>query len=729
MEFRFYINGTEVSEPVGFDATKIKLKRSENWHGVMSESSEETVEFYGSAFTILSALYAESGIDAVAVLKIEYYCNDELQESIEYNITFYEYEEFCGNDCYCKVGIEKSGCYYQFVNGMETKVDLDALKAIDNTTDLADYEYLGKEIEVPSKTIVLKSNLSTSEEITEDISTDYNTYFSTGSTTGLSQVAFFLPYDLITLDEINETASDIDWSANFDSISDADIENNYTLKNVSSPIQCTSNVFNISVKSSGSVIFTTSASITNPASLATFNIFKMDSGGTRTMVYQQTLSNTGSGFDYIYAWDVTHLNTVTLNTGDFLYAYVFLNINRTTTGTFTDFITTHEIDNYFNIELASLCDPTNVKLYLVNETLSHISEYLTNNCLRVYSEYLGRTDSSPYNFAEDGCGGMLALTTGLFLRRIEDVKIGDEAPKFTLSFNDVINAVNAIYPIGFSIETQGNDEIIRIEDWQYFYNDEVITDIGTVSIRKTPNLKLHFKNFKTGYNKYEAEEYNGLDEFLTEREYTTTLINHNATLDKVCQFIASGYAIEITRRKGNVDSKDWRFDNDTFILALDRNYTELAVEQGNIVNDANIVDASTILNYRISPARMAMQWFKYLTTFLKTTKELIFSSGKGNTAAEGELVSVCEIESGVISEKQNLTQPNFITDQTGIYLAELHTVESVPFTFQQYKLLKANPHGLIAYKCDTTQLYGWIQEVNYSFVDGAIDLSLIPKNI
>ena len=105
MEFRFYINDVEVDEPIGFDATKIKLKRSENWHGVMAESTDETVEFYGQGFGILSGLYAISGIDAVAILRIEYYCSEILEETIEYNVTFYEYKEFCGNECYCIVGI------------------------------------------------------------------------------------------------------------------------------------------------------------------------------------------------------------------------------------------------------------------------------------------------------------------------------------------------------------------------------------------------------------------------------------------------------------------------------------------------------------------------------------------------------------------------------------------------------------------------------------------------
>jgi len=264
---------------------------------------------------------------------------------------------------------------------------------------------------------------------------------------------------------------------------------------------------------------------------------------------------------------------------------------------------------------------------------------------------------------------------------------------------------------------------------QYFYQDNILADIGLVSITKRPRLSLYIKNFKTGYSKYEAEQFNGLDEFLTERDYTTKLVNNNNTLERVCQFIASGYAIELTRREGNLNTKDWRFDADTFLICTKRDGLDIAVEQGNINSPANIIDPTTILNFRISPARMAMNLFKYLTSFIKGTKELIFSSGKGNIAAEGELDSVCSIEAGVISEKQNLTQTDFAGSQSGLFTAELHEIENVPLTFEQYKTIRANPHGLIAYKCDNTQLYGWIQSLEYSFVDGDATLILIPKNV
>lgn len=724
MIFRFYLNDILIDEPVGFDATKVKLKRSENWHGVMSETDSQSVDIYGTGYTILKDLYDSYGIDAVAILRIEYACVDTFEVLGEYSITFYNSQWFCGNNCYCKVGIERKGCLYQLTNALDTKVNLNSTKAIDNTTELAEYEYLGKEIEVPSKTIIIAD----SGNLTEDLHQGWMTGLSNTWVvpTGATEFFIYLPLE-IQLNEMDSfvPSTSIQWWVNPSAGGESGDEEFLFINEFGGQICGNNNEFRIQAKVKADVYSDVTSLAGNPTIKVV--IFKKKVDNSYVYIYTSADLSVNVGNVHSATIDLDIDTTFTLDLGEKLEYAIRYDFTGTGGTIFNTLYADILKDSTFLMTNNSLCDATNAKLYLVNETLSHISEYITNNCLRVYSEYLGRTDSSPYNFTEDGCGGMLSITSGLFLRRIEDVKTGDKAPKLALSFNDVINAVNAINPIGFSIEQNGDEEVIRVENWEHFYNNTVLADIGSVTVKKSPNLKLHFKNFKTGYNKYEAEEYNGLDEFLTEREYTTSLVNHNATLDKICQFVASGYAIEITRRKGNVDSKDWRYDNDTFFICLKRLSGELVVEQGNIINNANIIDASTILNFTISPARMAMKWFKYITTFLKSTKELIYSSGKGNTAAEGELINVCSIESGVISEKQNITQSDFQTSEDGIYLAELHGVDEVPFTFEQYKSVKLNPHGLIAYNCDAVQKYGWIQEFEYSFVDGKASFILIPK--
>lgn len=750
MVFRFYINSTLVDEPVGFDATKIKLKRSDNYHGIMAESDNQTVEIYGNGYTILKALYDADGIDAVATMLIQYKCGDEFVDLGEYSITFYNSEWYCGEDCYCKIGLERKGCLYKLTNAIDTKVDMDAAMCIDGVTSMADYEWMGKEIDVPSKSILLTDSAKSEEEITQSFNDilggiDEHGWNEDPSLTGTFRGLWTIPFGEIGFDEFGEFVPlptlDL-WSGGTDLDINTDLLNkdNAIYLNVDrNDIKCLTTEIEIRLKLKARLTIDTTASYSvifsggNPS--MSINIMKSDEvygPGTIISSNYATLVST-VGTVATWEWDIdTTVNTTLTSVDTKIYLYGFYAYLRTTTGVMNlDFTT--DADSLFTLTTLSICDSTPAKVYLVNEALSHTAEYVTNNCLRVYSEFLGRTDSQPYNMFADGCGGMLALTYGLFLRQIEKVKETNAKPVFSLSFQDIINAIDAIYGIGFTIEQRSDVDVLRVENWEYFYNDTVITDIGSVTVKKKPDLNLHIKNFKTGYSRYEAEEYNGLDEFLTEREYSTKLVNHNKTLEKECKFIASGYAIEITRRKGNDNTKDWRFDNDTFILCVERGgsygYTGegIIVEQANITNDANILDAPTVLNFRISPARMAMRWFKYLTTFIKDVKELVFTSGKGNIAAEGELESGCKIDSGVISEKQNLLETDFLYSQIPLFSAELHEVNDVPFTHEQYKLVKANPEGLIAYSCDGVQSYGWIKEIEYSFVDGSADFILIPK--
>ena len=726
MIFRFWLEENLIDEPVGFDATKMKLSRSESYHGIIAETDSQTVEFYGVGYQILKDLYDASGIDASMNLRIEYACENTFETLGVYSITFYNSEWYCGDDCFCKVGLERKGCIYQLKNGMDTKVNLDAKFGIDGSSSIGDYEYLRKEISIPSKTIRYTNNIDSTVDIAQDFTTDINGTFG-GATTGLMQVEHWLPFENIKLNEIDDLYSLPTWDKNFGAINSG-VADNFNIFTVNPPdVVCLDSTYNFKLVSKGNLSFNTSASLTPIA--VDFYVTKWSAGAFSSILYNDSLTNTGSFPNYVYSWDIDTTFSTTLNTGDQILMYVFLNAQKTTSGSFSDYIITHEQPNSLQILLDSLCPATDCKTYMINEALSKTSEYVTNGCLRVYSEYLGRTDSEPFNFDNDGCGGMLTLTKGQLLRQLETRLTGDQAPVFNVSFSDILKALDSILGIGYTIEELGSIEVLRVENWEYFYQDNIMADIGLVSINKRPRLSLHIKNFKTGYNKYQAEESNGLDEFLTEREYSTKLVNNDLTVDKVCQFIASGYAIELTRRQNYDNTKDWRFDDDTFIICTKRDGLDIVVEQGNINSPANIIDPTTILNFRISPARMAMNLFKYLTTFIKGTKELIFANGKGNIAAEGELDSICSIEAGVISEKQNLTQTDFAGDQSGLFTAELHEVENVPLTFDQYKTIRANPHGLIGYKCDDTQLYGWIQSLEYSFVDGDATLILIPKNV
>src|SRR5690606_22240375 len=133
-----------------------------------------------------------------------------------------------------------------------------------------------------------------------------------------------------------------------------------------------------------------------------------------------------------------------------------------------------------------------------------------------------------------------------------------------------------------------------------------------------------------------TEGLKGLDEFNSNKEFRTSLVNINNTLDVTSPFIAAGYVIEQTRQQSYADSggADSKYDNDVFIICVERDAYGYKVEQGNINNAANIFSPNTAYNWRIRPWYNLMRWWKSIAqsyiNLVNTTSRLFFSSGTGN---------------------------------------------------------------------------------------------------
>jgi hypothetical protein len=147
------------------------------------------------------------------------------------------------------------------------------------------------------------------------------------------------------------------------------------------------------------------------------------------------------------------------------------------------------------------------------------------------------------NYSTSGYNSQILLT-----------KVGDDswllanhAPMFT-SFQEMIEALNCIYAVGFGLERDtnrsGDYQYIRVEPITHFYDDTLtIMDCPNVdSVETDTQAGEAISIFKTGYSKWEAEEANGLDEFLSAGNTAPRLSTLRKTLDKQCKYIASGYA-------------------------------------------------------------------------------------------------------------------------------------------------------------------------------------------
>jgi hypothetical protein len=564
MRWRFYLIDrdnvkTRIDEPGGWNSFTLKIKRHPERHGTFRELQSTDFKFYDTAMTLLKAEHDLYGVRGVYDLVIDGMCGFAWQEMYRGRIGFDTYKFVCSDSCYVSASVDQVGPVIDFINRFDQKVDLSSSIGFDGAA-LTDYDGLSKNIMLPSKAILLRSrlrNISSSEYI---ISNDSGFVLGFPTGTGSVSGALNVPFDTVDVNAIKDCSpqSIIDF---FNNSNSGEQPPELIYNNPDQDLNCRGNTFEVDFRVKGSYKNLVSGSGSHTLSLSLKKGTNTFSTGATTIT-GWILSTGGTNPVVTIAFDKTYTGAVTLADGEKLWLDFFLEYVKTTTYT-PDVRLQIDVETFFNAEVTSKCEPTQSKVSMINETASRVIESITNNQLKLYSEYYGRTDSEPYAMTQNGCAGLRAVTTGLDIRR---AKLADGSdPKMFLSMKDVFESLSAIDNIGV-----GPDDVDKIvmEPWKFFYQDDVVFTCSNIqTLEKSQKPDECYSVFRNGYAKWESEDFNGLDEFLTKREWRTSLTNIQNTLEKLCNWIASGYAWEVTRRKVN-DSKDWRYDNDTFITCL-----------------------------------------------------------------------------------------------------------------------------------------------------------------
>lgn len=790
---------TVIDEPVGWDGFSIKLKRHPERHGTFREIQGNSFEFHGKAATLLKSEYEANDIRSVYSLLIEWRCGQVWKTFYNGIISFDTYEFIDGETCSVKIDVEQSGALVDFINRFDQAVDLDSSIGFDLTTILPTHPRLTRNVTFVSKAIVLRGIVRNTSLKNYSISGDSGWFFPLGTgtvsgsinvsfdTTDVNSIKVFSPINAI--DFFRHTPSPVEYTPEL-IYNDPEQELNYT-----------GSLFKIEFRVKGRYKNNVGGSGTNNLNLVLRSGPNTFNDGATTTTHNVSLIRSSSNAAFSQEFDINYTGSINLPPGHKLWLNSFIQYVKT-----TNYAESVEIEydpeTFFKASVESKCDPTPAKLYMINEVASRITEAITNNEINVHSEYLGRKDSSPYSFPSAGCAAVRALTTGLHIRR---AKMADGTePKLFFSMQDLFNHLSATDNIGIGYEANR----IRIEPWYFFYKNNIIhtcKNIDEVSkkIKESENISL----LRIGYDKWETEDFNGQDEILTKREFRTQITQTQNSLDKLSKVIASGYAIETTRRKGTED-KDWRFDNDVFVICLrnkifatgaefinfsstifvpfnhfyqvgfqsrtititgsasnDGTYTvtgvstflnslviqvsatlvnetganiviedisgHYAVEVESIDSPSNLVDPQTVYNYRISPIRMAMKWFKTIAAFCKkitNNDKLIFSKGEGNFVASGQLKNECVLEAAAIAENANISIPSFSDVDDAMPIDYTERVEfKYPLSQQEFLAINSSPDGLIEYAGKKENGFGWIDELEYFPNEGSAKFLLIPK--
>jgi hypothetical protein len=306
---------------------------------------------------------------------------------------------------------------------------------------------------------------------------------------------------------------------------------------------------------------------------------RINSGHSLTLAYGATLNTattitlySGGGYttgltDYTSSFDTTPLTgTIALNYGDKVWLYWFQS-EVISTGPYNDsHIYEWDYDKAeFSLEINSTTDETSAKTMLVHEAFNQVVDAIADSNGNFKSDFYGRTDSEKITYAEDGCGSKVAITNGLNIRKIEDKNI-------LCSFKSLFENFDCLHNIGMGIV----DSKVRVEPLSYWFDGttQIISLPLVNSFEQKNDNRRYFNKIDIGYMKWESEFLGGLDDPNTKHEYSTIISSAKNTLTKLASYISSGYTIEFTRRKWNdVVTEDWRYDNDNFVIAVNKAFT------------------------------------------------------------------------------------------------------------------------------------------------------------
>lgn len=334
---------------------------------------------------------------------------------------------------------------------------------------------------------------------------------------------------------------------------------------------------------SETTLFTKNNPNTTFSNLETFNVL---------VSYNYTFSN------------ITKGDTLTL------YTYIYVNIaNDPLNSKDANLKNKIYTDSYFKVVGNSIEEDTVHKIPRLKDVFSKIVDFVTDNKVSV---------SMP-EFEAGGEYYDYFLTNGYEIRKAGEV----QERQFVYDFKRAIESLNTIFCAGYQLL----DNQIFIGTVKEFYKPLNMGLLDYPVVEFTAQYDTEFvKNlFKMEYKKFPKDELNTIDEFNTKAEYSFPSEKIKGTLKKESDFIASGYLIELERRKHFKDTQteSSTYDDEVFIID--------AVENGfggfenrtdeNIGNIQNLISSETSYNISLNPLQNLSRWYRYIGSVLNYTTE------------------------------------------------------------------------------------------------------------
>lgn len=264
---------------------------------------------------------------------------------------------------------------------------------------------------------------------------------------------------------------------------------------------------------------------------------------------------------------------------------------------------------------------------LIKDAIDHAFYKMLGYKGNVKSEFYSTT-AHDETLAVDGCGSKMILMGGMEIRNsLDDSSPYSLAANFTMK--KLYESLDALHCIGMGYEwdTENEEEIVRIEPREYFYQDQEIFEFKDVYEYKEETSKDYiFTDIEVGFDKFSEDDVNSLDEVHAYHQYKMPITSIENKLVIKSKAICSGYIIEKTRRESfkENENKATNYDDDIFLIDVD--YEEID-DEGVVTQYIPITDQpfesvtgtlspETTYNLMHTPKRMFIAWAKWLKSCL-----------------------------------------------------------------------------------------------------------------
>lgn len=696
---------TEVQEPIGWDAVEFTTVRHAVYIGLEQEYSENLL-FDGNGADYLMDIFDTYKFDAFIDFKVEQYCNNVLENTNIYSVNFITYSE---TNREVTIKVEDSSISRKLKNRAETVVSLDGTESIEGEELSAIQEI---DLITHSKNIIFTAEFGLNSALRS---------FVRDSTAETGVINAHTP-------PFQKNSGDIE-GANEPSDYLAPSQNplNYIISARSINDPRTVTISGVLTITSLQKIYRDDASPTsvdgdgfvyNYAYSGGYQIRLTDRQGTVTLATVSSTDGTTALTDTV-SFEIER----TLDTPDDEIYIWFLDAHEETlpgTGTIErkgEY--TYASESYLNLSEDSSLPATDTRSFKIYEVLNKVLETITDRTDILRSDFFGRTNSTPTDYTLNGCGSWLAVTNGLNIRNMRD-KNNDSFP-ISISFKELFDALNTIYCIGLRVEIIDGLEYIRIEPREYFFDNETVMQFSYVKdIEITIATDKIYNEAEIGYQQWQVENVNGIDEFNTKRNYIIPVSTVKNKLTQISNMITAGYVIEMTRRQqfSTTPTTDWKYDNNNFLIALNRSTVNSRVSEKDedFTLVENLFSPETAYNLRLSPLSCAQNWYKWISGTISHSPEIDikFSSGEGNYQMRKQISDGCEPTSLLTTENDNLSRAVLSdNDSPNLFIPVYHSFE-YPVNFSDYLNLRTNTNKSIEISCDASNfIKAFIEEMKY----------------